>query len=108
MIILKPISTSQVVKFIPTRNGVANKLVVTNETTNVAVTYNITTTSVSFYNQFTKILNLQEGHFYSVTFFENDTLVHKDKIFCTAQNVDTYTVNKDEYTVNKENIIFYE
>lgn len=108
MIILKPIATAQTVRFIPTRNGIANKLVVTNETTNVAVTYNITTTIVSFYNQFTKILNLEEGHFYNVTFLVNDTLIHKDKIFCTAQNVDTYTVNKDEYTVNKENIIFYE
>jgi hypothetical protein len=108
MIILKPIATAQIVKFIPTRVGIANKLILVNEITNVSTEYNVTTSVVSFYNQFSKILNLEEGHFYIASFYNNNTLIHRDKVFCTEQNVDTYSVNKDEYVVNNQDIIFYE
>jgi hypothetical protein len=112
MIILKPIATPQIIKFIPTRDGNADTLVLVNETTNenneITVSYQICCVECAYYQQVTTVLDLEEGHFYSVTFLEGDKLVHRDKIFCTSQDVDSYTVNKDEYVVNKENIIFYE
>lgn len=112
MIILKPIATPQTIKFIPTRDGNANTLIITNETTNEQSTQTITQEIAcyccSYYQEFTVTLNLKEGHFYTLTFKEDDKLIHRDKIFCTAQSVDSYSVNKDEYVINKENIIFYE
>lgn len=110
MIILKPIATAQSVKFIPTREGNADKLVLRNETTNVAteIVIDIQCYCCSFYTEFEAVFNLEEGHFYMAEFKEGNNLVHRDKIFCTSQDVDTYTVNKDEYVVNNQDIIFYE
>lgn len=108
MIILKPISTQQTLRFIQTREGVANKLVLINETTNEKTEYSVTVSNVSFYNEITKSLTLKEGHFYVFNLMQGDVVLHSDKIFCTAQDIDAYTVNKDEYVVNNQDIIFYE
>ena len=108
MIILKASALAQEVKFIPTRLATANKLYLRNETTNVEVEYNITCTAESFYLKFSKIVDLEEGHFYTMTIKNNTDLVYLDKVFCTNQDIDTYSVNKNEYVANNQNIIFYE
>jgi hypothetical protein len=108
MIILKESAVTQVVKFIPTRLATANKLFLRNESTNVEVEYSITCTAESFYLKFSKIVNLEEGHFYTMTIKNNTDLVYLDKVFCTNQDIDTYSVNKDEYVAHNQNIIFYE
>ena len=112
MIILKPITDLQEVRFIPTRKGDGNNAVITNETTNVSESINlkfqIRCSACAFYQQFEHIFDLKEGHFYSISIYEDTDLIHRDKIFCTNQDTDTYSVNKDTYIQNKENIIFYE
>jgi len=108
MIILKESALAQTVKFIPTRLATANKLYLRNETTNVEVEYPITCTAESFYLKFSKIVALKQGHFYTMTIKNNTDLVYLDKVFCTNQDIDTYSVNKDEYVANNQNIIFYE
>jgi hypothetical protein len=34
------------------------------------------------------------------TFSDENSLVYRDKIFCTNQNKDDYTVNKNQYVAN--------
>jgi hypothetical protein len=77
MIVLKEIGTSQEIKFIPTRSGVPNELLLKNETTNVQTNQYIDCTTESFYSKFSEIVTLEEGHFYSLTINENS---HKTKI----------------------------
>ncbi len=108
MIVLKSSLLAQEVKFIPTRGTTANKLYLKNETTLVEEEYNITCIPESFYLKFTKILNLDEGHFYTLTIKNNTDLIHLDKVFCTNQEIETYSVNKNEYVQHDQNIIFYE
>jgi hypothetical protein len=108
MIVLKEIGTAQTVRFVPTRRNAGNRLFLKNETTNVEVEYSITCTQVSYYLTFSKILNLEEGHFYTMVIKQDDELIFRDKVFCTNQTIGTYSVNKDEYVQNDQNIIFYE
>lgn len=145
MILLQNILTEQTIKFIPTRSGVANELILRNETTNVeSQYYYIDCVDESFYKKFSKILTLLEGHFYTFTIYENQkkkeidnfknrvlldggeffdesclyafidlfdfnrVLIHRDKVFVTNQDIDTFSVNKDVYVQKADNIIFYE
>jgi len=108
MIVLKEIGTAQTVRFVPTRRNAGIRLFLRNETTNVEVEYSITCTQVSYYLTFSKILNLEEGHFYTIVIKQDDELIFRDKVFCTNQTIGAYSVNKDEYVQNDQNIIFYE
>lgn len=44
----------------------------------------------------------REGHFYTLEVTSGDTLIYRDKIFCTDQVTEQskYNVNKDVYTTN--------
>jgi len=108
VIVLKEIGTAQTVRFIPTRKSSGTSLILRNETTNVSTTYSITTSATSYYSTFSKILTLEEGHFYEMTILDGEDLVYRDKVFCTNQTIATYSLNKDEYVESTQNIIFYE
>lgn len=80
-----------------------------NETTNVLTTQTIACSIQGFYYTFSAVLTLEQGHFYTIELYaDDDTLIHRDKIFCTNQNVSTYSVNDGEYVPSGGNIIFYE
>lgn len=85
-----------------------NLLKLRNETTNVVTTQTISTSVESYYFKFSTILNLEQGHFYTMELFANGNLIHRDKIFCTNQNIDTYSVNSGQYVPKGNDIIFYE
>lgn len=108
MIVLKETNTIQSFAIIPTRESKVDKLILKNETTNEIVNYDVVYSTSSWYTFISIILNLKQGHFYQATFTNNNVLVHRDKIFCTNQEVSTYSVNKDEYIATNDNIIFYE
>jgi len=78
MILLKQIATAQQIKFIPTRSGRPNELILKNETTSVQSQYYIDCTTESFYTKFSKILDLKEGHFYTLTINENSDKTNID------------------------------
>ena len=125
MIILKEQTQAQTIKFIP-RIYSADILVLRNETTNVSTTYNPTFTTDGYYLKCDLVLDLKENTFYNLTVLKTnftadnniitvDTdiltadltqlnnqnyIVYKDKIFCTNQNKDDYTVNKNQYVAN--------
>jgi len=78
MILLKQIATAQQIKFIPTRSGRPNELILKNETTGVQTQYYIDCTTESFYSKFSKVLDLKEGHFYTLTINENSDKTNID------------------------------
>jgi hypothetical protein len=117
MVILKENNLIQRFTFIPTRLSNANRLVITNETTNEVTTKSINVKNVSYYSYFDLVFDfLEQGHVYSVTLQYYGLLdgkigyhlAHRDRIFCTNQTIETYSVNKDVYVQNDQNIIFYE
>ena len=125
MIILKEQNQAQTIKFIP-RIYSADILILRNETTNVSTTYNPTFTTDGYYLKCDLVLDLKENTFYNLTvlksnftadnniitvdsdiltadmttFSDENYIVYKDKIFCTNQNKDDYTVNKNQYVAN--------
>ena len=112
MIILKPITDLQEVRFIPTRKGDGNNAIITSETTNVSesisLRFQIRCSECAFYQQFEHEFDLKEAHFYSISIYEDETLIHRDKIYCTAQDTENYSVNNGTYIAKQNNIIFYE
>jgi hypothetical protein len=78
MILLKQVATAQEIKFIPTRSGVPNELLLRNETTSVQSQYYIDCTTESFYSKFSEVLDLEEGHFYTLTINENSDKTNID------------------------------
>jgi hypothetical protein len=117
MVILKESNLVQRFTFIPTRLNDANHLVIRNETTNEEITKSVYVKKQSYYSYFDLVWDfLEEGHFYNVTLQYYGVvgckldyhLAHRDKIFCTNQTIETYSINNTEYVANDQNIIFYE
>ena len=96
MIILKESVLSQTFKFIP-RIYEADTLVLKNETTGVEVVYEIIPTIDRYYLVVSEILDLEQDTFYQMTIKNGLEVVYKDKVFCTNQNVDSYSVNNNTY-----------
>lgn len=103
MIILEESVSSQTIKFIP-RYYTGSVMKLTNETTGEILTYSINPVKVEYYHSIDVIVNTKEGNFYSMAIFnDDDELVYRDKVFCTNQDIDSYTINKDEYIENATN-----
>lgn len=96
MIILRPIAEAQSFNIIP-RSYFMDVMTIKDEMSGQMFTYNIEPQLISYYAVITQALELVEGNFYKLTVFNNGSVVYRDKIFCTAQDVDTYSLNKDEY-----------
>jgi len=99
MIILKEQNTPQEFSFIP-RELNATTIVLRNETTNVETIINTEFYLSDYYLTVVSVFDLKENTFYNLTVKNNNDIVYKDKIFCTNQDLDTYSVNKNEYVSN--------
>jgi len=102
MIILKEQNTPQTFSFIP-RELKATTIVLRNETTGSETNITADFFLSDYYLTTTTIFDLKENTFYNLTIKNNDDIVYKDKVFCTNQNTDTYTVNQNEYVANVTN-----
>ena len=99
MIVLRPVQTEQNIKFIP-REYEATRLVLIDESTNTEIEIVGTFTKVKYYLSADLVFSLIEGRYYTLTVYNNDNIIYKDKVFCTDQNVLNYSINKDVYTSN--------
>lgn len=112
MTILTQTISSQLVNFIP-RSDEYNVYELIDEQTNETVT--ITPIDVyvgEYYHTLEAEFNLVENHFYILNIINSDTseIVFKDRIFCTNQNIVTFSVNNGQYTSTSSNndFIIYE
>ena len=99
MIVLKEQVGAQTFKFIP-RELVADSMTITGESTNVTDTYNITPTIDRYYLSVSAAITLVEGEDYVLKVFNGGTEVYRDKIYCTNQTIEDYTINENQYTSN--------
>jgi hypothetical protein len=99
MIVLTTSASAQTFSFIP--RDTPTTMVLTDDQTNTPVTVSITSqTSGDYVNTLTAIFALTEGHFYDLVLYKNSAIVYKDRIFCTDQNIVTFSVNNGQYTSN--------
>lgn len=102
MIVLEESTSSQTFKVIP-RELDATSMVITNELTDVSVTYNINPTVDRYYLVITSTIALKENNFYKLRLLNGLDTVYLGKIYCTNQPVATYSVNNGEYTTYSSN-----
>ncbi len=51
-----------------------------------------------YYYQYSNTFTLVEDTFYTLEITQGSNLIFRDKIFCTNQTVDTYSINNSAYT----------
>jgi hypothetical protein len=96
MIILKEQVAAQSFKFIP-RTLSADSMIIEDEAQNTSDTIAITPTIDRYYLVVTEALTLVEGRFYTLTVLDGSDIIYKDKIFCTNQVVEDYSISDGEY-----------
>lgn len=106
MIVLKPITSSQTIKFIPREFSTALEYVFTDDITmeEIAPNLKITSKTGDYISLTLQITGLKEARFYTfrAKLRETDEVIYKDKCFVTNQDVDQtqeqkYTINKNVY-----------
>jgi hypothetical protein len=99
MIVLTTSTSAQTFSFIP--RDIPTSMVITDDQTNTPVTISIgSQTQGNYVNTLTATFALKEGHFYDLVLYKNTDIVYKDRIFCTDQNIVSFSVNNGEYTSN--------
>ena len=109
MIKLLQSTTAQQVSFIP-RNMEAYSITLRNESTQVESVIIPSFFKNEYYLTATAIFSLVENHFYNFIVKDiSGNILYLDKIFCTNQNADDYTINNGAYVnAAASDTIFYE
>jgi len=111
MIVVKEQLTSQQINFI-VRYGLAQDLYLIDENTNVSVYVpNIQILPNDYYTAAYGIFPTKENHFYWLQVYDaNQNLILKERMFCTNQPIDTFSVNNGQYISNQttNDFIMYE
>ena len=104
MTILQSTTDSQTLNFIPREytSGTTYTISIKDETTNKEVFSSTATTfsALDYYFQYSRVFTLVENTMYMLEIKDGTNVIFKDKIFCTNQNVATYSVNDNEYIKN--------
>ena len=109
MIKLLQSASAQQVSFIP-RNMDAYSITLRNESTQVETVLLPSFFKNEYYLTATTVFTLVENHFYNFTVKDiSGNIIYLDKIFCTNQTADDYTINNGAYiNAAASDTIFYE
>jgi hypothetical protein len=117
MIVLTPSGSQQTFYYVPRVLGNANAqlnvtMIITDEQTNTPVSTQAHYVGFGDYiNTIAHTFSLIEGHFYTLELKNpNNDIIYKDRIFCTAQPLVTFSVNNNQYVSNSttNDFIVYE
>lgn len=99
MIVLREQPTAQTLR--ATIQGTnADTIVLRDEEKNTEVTINAVFSIDKYYAVTSVIFPIKENKYYTLTIKNGNSVVYKDKIFCTNQTVADYSINKNEYVQN--------
>jgi hypothetical protein len=110
MIVLTPSTSPQTFSCIP-RDNTFNVMQITDEQTNVTTTITINSrTTGNYIYTITANFALIEGHTYTLVLKFGTNIIYKDRVFCTAQPLVTFSVNNNQYVSNSttNDFIVYE
>lgn len=89
----------QEIRLVP--RGSFSILEITDEQTNVTTAINlISVISGHYYTTISALFELIENHNYTFQLKQGTSVMFKGKIFCTDQNLVTFSVNNDKYISN--------
>lgn len=99
MIVLREQPTAQTLR--ATIQGTdADTIILRDEEKNTEVTINAVFSIDKYYAVTSVIFPIKENKYYTLTIKNGNSVVYKDKIFCTNQTVASYSINKNEYVQN--------
>ena len=96
MIILREQETAQTLNAIIYGSD-ANAIVLRDEETNIETEIACVFSIDKYYVTTSVILPIKENKYYTLTIKDGTNVVYRDKIFCTNQALETYSINKDAY-----------
>lgn len=100
MIILTTTNEPQSFVFIP-RVGTFDYVGITDDQTNETVEIEeYDYTEGDYYNTIEASFSLVENHYYDLVIKDGTTVVYRDRIFCTNQNIVQFSVNNGQYVSN--------
>lgn len=117
MIVLTPSGSTQSFYYVPRvfaqgGNAQPATMIITDEQTNTSVsTQSFTQSQGDYVYLIQHIFSLIEGHFYTLELKNSSNeIIYKDRIFCTAQPLVTFSVNNNQYVSNSttNDFIVYE
>ena len=89
--------------YIIPRSYEADSMTLTNELTNEIDTYSITPSTSDHYMVITEELTPTENHFYILKVYDGTDIIYRDRVFCTDQDTETFSVNDNVYTEHTSN-----
>jgi hypothetical protein len=99
MKVLTTSTSPQEIKIIPRSYPSLVTVKVRNESTNgIETLSNVSTTQDKGYLVFSTAYDLEEAFMYELTILDGSNVIYKDKIFCTNQDIASYSVNIDTET----------
>jgi hypothetical protein len=97
MIILKELNTAQ--NLYATIDGVeADAIVLRDEETNTEETIECVFSIDKYYAVTNLVFPIIENKFYTLTILNGTDVVYRDKIFCTNQIIEEFSINNNVYT----------
>lgn len=103
MKVLTTSTSAQQLEIIPRSYPSTITIKLRNEITNEVTTISsVSTTTVKGYLRFSTAYDLEESFFYELTILEGSSVIYKDKIFCTNQDIAEYSVNVDTLTWDQD------
>ena len=96
MIILKEQETAQTLSAIIYGSN-ADTIVLRDEETNIEAEIQTEFFINKYFLTASVIFPIKENKYYTLTIKDGTNIVYIDKIFCTNQTLETYSINKDEY-----------
>ena len=81
----------------------ADTIVLRDEETNVETEIECVFSIDKYYVATSLVFPIKENKYYTLTIKNGNDVVYKDKIFCTNQTKETYSINKDQYVQHTTN-----
>jgi hypothetical protein len=98
MKVLTTSTDAQSMSIIPREYPASITIRLRNESTNEVTNYtSVNATTTKGYLVFSNAYSLTENVFYELTILDGSDVIYKDKIFCTDQNIASYSVNDGQY-----------
>jgi hypothetical protein len=103
MIVLQETSELQNIK-VTLKSDNVTSLIIRNELTNVSETiYPDSFVFAGYYTIIQAILPIKENQNYQLTIVDGLNVVCRERIFCTNQTTEDYSINNNEYTEHSSN-----
>lgn len=100
MIVLTTSTNPQTFALIP-RSSVFDSVEITDDQTNETTVVQVWDyTAGDYYSTLEVEVALVENHFYNLVLKDGTNIVYRDRIFCTDQQIVTFSVNNGQYVSN--------